>query len=137
MTKRKTALLEAIQTLFNTTKTPQSVTGILEQIKPFGLEPNKTSVYRMLTKLVSANTLSTFTLKDGVTYYELLKNNAHHHHFYCQLCAKIFCLDACTVSNLSKALSSVIPKPGFKVLQHDFNLYGTCDTCVVPQGSPL
>lgn len=94
--------------------------------------PNRTTVYRILDKLVAAEEVKTIALKTGVSYYEMVKDKRHHHHFICTKCDDVFCLGGCHVKTFDIDLTKLLPNSSFSIQAHDFNLYGVCDKC----GSP-
>ena len=64
--------------------------------------------------------------------------HAHHHHFQCEACGRVFDVHACPGD-----LSSMAPA-GFQVSHHELTLYGLCADCrqstaarIVCGGCPL
>ncbi len=55
-------------------------------------------------------------------------HEAHHHHFLCMQCDRVYPIHACPGS-----MSDLAP-PGFEVQRHDLTLRGRCATCV--SGAP-
>ena len=47
----------------------------------------------------------------------------------------IYCLNHCHIHQNNINLNELLPHPEFKVSDHDFNLYGTCNQCKCNKGS--
>ena len=127
MIKRKTAVSSTVLDVLKHSENALSVPQLLEILAQKDLKPNKTTVYRLMDKLVADHTVSLVTVNNGTTYYELSKN--HHHHFFCNSCAQLFCLTSCHFDSIKFDLNTLLPNPKFKISNHDFNLYGTCEPC--------
>ncbi|MDJ0975034.1 MAG: transcriptional repressor [Planctomycetota bacterium] len=50
---------------------------------------------------------------------------AHHHHFHCQACDRVYDVARCPGQ---KRVENLAP-PGFVVEAHELTLYGTCAAC--------
>lgn len=128
MLERKTTISSNVLKLIEKSKFPLSVPQILNQLKKKGLSPNKTTIYRILEKLINGNMVSEIAVRNGATYYEF-SHGHHHHHFICNECETVFCLDACHVESNHINLNALLPNKQFKIQSHDFNLYGVCEPC--------
>lgn len=80
------------------------------------------TVYRNIKMLLEEGWLTAVELPGEVTHYELA-GKAHHHHFRCRSCGKVFELNACLPD-----VQSLAPE-GFQVDGHDLLLYGACRDC--------
>lgn len=80
------------------------------------------TVYRNLRALLDEGELQSVLLPGENARYELA-GSAHHHHFQCLACQRVFEVEACPGD-----LSSLAP-PGFTVEDHDLTLYGRCKDC--------
>ena len=80
------------------------------------------TVYRNLTTLVEEKWLSPVEIPGESTRYEVA-GKAHHHHFKCNDCGKLYDLPGCTIDAKPK-----LPH-GFRVTSHEFFLYGRCAEC--------
>ena len=126
--KRHTKVSNSILKIFETSTQPLAVKHILLALKKKGLSPNKTTVYRLLDKLLDEKCLRMFYLKNGLRYYEFVdEKQQHHHHFFCKGCEGVFCLNHCLFE--ASNINTLLPNPGFSVDHHDFNLYGLCNAC--------
>ncbi len=127
MLKRKTAISKKVLHILKNTNRALSVPQLLSLLAKANLTPNKTTVYRIMDKLVRNNDVSMITLKSGTSYYEF--NTHHHHHFYCYSCEQLFCLSSCHFESSKFDIKALLPNENFKITSHDFNIYGECAPC--------
>lgn len=127
MLERKTTISSHVLKQLEESLYPLSVTQIMEQLDKRGLNPNKTTIYRILEKLINKKAVAEIAIRNGATYYEFA--HGHHHHFICNQCDTVFCLDACHVESQDINLTELLPNQQFKIQSHDFNLYGVCEPC--------
>ena len=128
MIERKTVISENILKIFKETNNPISAGNIIDTLSKKDIAPNKATVYRILNKLKSSQQICEFTIKNGTSFFELNKHN-HHHHFICNTCSTVYCLDHCHLDTNDIKLSQLLPNKHFKVNSHEFNIYGTCEPC--------
>jgi Fur family transcriptional regulator, ferric uptake regulator len=88
------------------------------------------TVYRQLKSLQDEGLIKAVVLPGQNPRYELA-SLAHHHHFQCRACERVFDLDACP-GNLDRLAPS-----GFRVDDHELILYGRCSDCVSPPEARL
>lgn len=101
---------------------PQEVLDAAQQHVP-GL--GMATVYRNLKTLVEEGELRIVSLPGENPRFELACT-AHHHHFQCMTCQRVFDVHACPGD-----LSHLAP-PGFQVEAHELILYGRCQACARP-----
>ncbi len=60
------------------------------------------------------------------------KHPHHHHHFLCEICQKVYEVEAC-IDGIDR-----IAPPGFNVKSHSLTLYGVCadPACVAGAAAP-
>jgi Fur family ferric uptake transcriptional regulator len=80
------------------------------------------TVYRNIKAMVEEGAIKQVLLPGENPRFELA-GHAHHHHFQCYTCQKVFDIHSCPSDLLNLA-----PK-GFKVESHDLTLYGRCKDC--------
>lgn len=80
------------------------------------------TVYRNIKGLLESGVLRTVEIPGGSARYELA-GMAHHHHFQCNDCDKVFDIPGCPGN-----LDNLTP-PGFEVSSHNITLYGKCPDC--------
>ena len=121
---RKTESVELLLKEFQDTETALST---IELIKRLGKRINKTTIYRVLSKLEEDGVLHSFLGFDGVKWFARCKsrtqvhNSDIHPHFQCISCGKTECLD----------IKVDIPKlVNREVLLSQFIIKGKCNLCV-------
>jgi len=130
MFERKTIVSDKVLSILRESSHALSINQIVDELKKSDLEPNKSTVYRILDKLIAKEIASSIVVKNGGAYFELIKeSHHHHHHFYCNHCETLFCLNSCHVDTHNIDLSKLLPSPNFQIKSHDFNLYGICEPC--------
>jgi len=80
------------------------------------------TVYRNLKRLVADGTVRVITLPGENGRYEI-GQAAHHHHFQCTTCRRVYDVPGCPGD-----LRRLAPR-GFRVEHHDVTLYGRCSDC--------
>ena len=131
MIKRKTTISKHVLEILTESHHPLSVSQLMKLLKKQKLHPNKTTIYRLMEKLVLDGSVSLITAKNGTSYYE--HTNQDHHHFFCDSCDKVFCLPACALDVNNIDVSAYLPNKKFKIKDQNFNIYGTCEPCVARQ----
>jgi Fur family transcriptional regulator, ferric uptake regulator len=125
--KRTTAISEKVLSIFNTQTHPITYNHLLSSLTSAGLQFNKSTLYRIINKLLRTKTIHTLTLQNGITYYEKKQDN-HHSHFLCTNCQDITCIDLLNHhQDINKSLSKTT---NFHIHNQEYNLYGHCEICV-------
>ncbi len=123
-----TPLIKRIVTLLHKSRSPMSVNELLDRLSKTKLSPNKTTLYRQLTKLAEAGLVQEGLFSDEVRRYCLTLDEDHHHHFVCQECgyAERLPVNVCKqVANLTHALQA----RGHEVTTHTLDIEGLCKEC--------
>ncbi len=121
---RKTKSVESLLHIFEQSNDAVSVKELVERLRN---EMNKTTVYRILERLVDEGTLHPFIGKDGLKWYAMCKGcSSYHHldshpHFQCRVCGKTECL------NMDVSIPSV---PNHKVDSAELLITGQCEDCL-------
>lgn len=123
-TRQRTAIREAIA-LAARPLLPQEVLEAAQAGAP-GL--SMATVYRNLRTLVDEGELISVVLPGENARYELA-GHAHHHHFQCRQCQRVFEVQDCPGN-----LAALAP-PGFTVEDHELTLYGRCTDCAPAAGA--
>ena len=79
------------------------------------------TVYRNIGALLESDWLTTVSMPGESLRYEVA-GKAHHHHFRCNGCGKVFELQGCEL------VQPKLPR-GFRVTGHEFFLFGRCPDC--------
>lgn len=123
-----TTLLRRVITLLHKAKTPLSVPDILEQMRRSTLKPNKTTLYRLLTKLAESALVQESLFTDEVRRYCLTLSKSHHHHFVCQECGYSEELPG-DICNQVAIESKKLKDRGFEIISHNMDIEGLCKHC--------
>ena len=83
------------------------------------------TVYRNIRALLADQWLEPVAVPGEGTRYEVA-GKAHHHHFHCRQCGRMYELGTCA--------DTVLPRTprGFRVEGHELLLYGECGRCSSP-----
>ncbi len=85
------------------------------------------TIYRTLASFEKAGIAKKVDIRKDSVHYELASH--HHHHIVCRECGEIEDFEACNADTLSRSVLSRSSK--FKaVLEHSFELFGVCNSCV-------
>lgn len=80
------------------------------------------TVYRNISALQEEGSIVPVELPGEPPRYEVA-GKAHHHHFHCRECDKVYEIEGCPGN-----LQSVTPM-GFQLETHEVVLYGLCEIC--------
>ena len=120
--QRNTRQRSAIREAFESTDRPLSPQQVLEaaqtQVEGLGIA----TVYRNIKALLEESWLVPVDLPGSATVYERA-GKAHHHHFHCERCRRVFDLTGC-LPNINRLAGRK-----FLVARHELVLYGTCADC--------
>jgi Fur family ferric uptake transcriptional regulator len=119
---RQTQQKTAIQKVLERAARPLSSNEILLLAQAEVAQLGIATVYRNIKNLLAEGVIKTVALPNTAPRYELA-NLAHHHHFQCNNCDKVFDIHGCT-----HGLNTLAPA-GFNVQAHDITLYGQCLEC--------
>jgi Fur family transcriptional regulator, ferric uptake regulator len=123
---RKTKVFLAIETIFNDDNcNPLDYSDILERLHDVGLFPNKTTVFRILDKMLLDESIVQLELGESKYRYER-NQRTHHHHAVCTICGRVAKVSTCDLEPLDKKLRASL---GFKTLEHRLEFFGKCITC--------
>ena len=118
LTRQRAAIGRVIQVANH----PLSPREVLEQAHKAAGAVGLATVYRNLKLLVAQGVVKVIELPGENPRYESAKS-AHHHHFQCTSCRRIYDVAGCP-GNLRR----LAPR-GFTVEAHDVTLYGRCSEC--------
>jgi Fur family transcriptional regulator, ferric uptake regulator len=121
--ERKTRQRAAIRMAFDETTRPLGPQEVLDAARPHVPGLGIATVYRALKGMVEEGVLVRVELPGETPRYEPA-GRAHHHHFRCNSCDRVFEVEGCP-----KDLAKLVPK-GFEVEGHDVLLYGRCVSCL-------
>ena len=120
--ERSTRQRTAIRTAIDAAGRPLSPQEVLEGAREAVVGMGIATVYRNIKLLVDEGAVQVVTLPGDSPRYESA-GHAHHHHFQCNACQRVFDVHQCPGD-----LKSLAPA-GFKVESHELTLYGKCADC--------
>lgn len=120
--ERSTRQRTAIRAVIDAAGRPLSTQEVLEGAQAEVPEMGIATVYRNVKLLLDAGEITAVTLPGESPRYET-SQHAHHHHFQCTECKRVFDVHDCPGD-----LARLAPK-GFTVEHHELTLYGRCDEC--------
>jgi Fur family ferric uptake transcriptional regulator len=120
--KRNTAQRDAIKEVFLACDGPLRIEDILRQGRRMVESLNLATVYRNLKILLEAGWIRTVAHPRLGTFYEIAAE-AHHHHFHCRQCDRLFKVEGCALDEQRQA------PDGFVTEGHEVFLFGLCPSC--------
>ena len=124
--ERSTRQRSAIRAAIDLSERPLSPQEVLDAAQADVVGLGLATVYRNLKLLLEAGEIASVTLPGDSPRYESARH-AHHHHFQCTQCQRVFDVHQCPGN-----LSQLAPK-GFTVEHHELTLYGRCNECPNPR----
>ena len=118
--ERDTRQRRAIRDSLEAAGRPLGVQEILDAASERAPGLTLATVYRTLRALTDGGRLQPVSLPGEPARYEIA-GKAHHHHFHCRACGRVFEVDCGPAEHK-------VP-PGFRLERHEVVLYGQCDTC--------
>ena len=119
---RSTRQRDAIRHVVEAAARPLSPTEILTAAQRSVPALGIATVYRAIKQLVADGIIRSVSLPGESDRYEIAES-AHHHHFQCMACRRVYDIAGCPGS-----LKRLAPR-GFSVEHHDVTLYGRCAEC--------
>lgn len=120
--ERATRQRDAIKSVIRASKRPLSPGEVLDAARSAANALGLATVYRTLKLLLAEGAVQVIALPGESPRYEIAEL-AHHHHFRCNTCRRVYDVPGCP-GNLRR----LAPR-GFTVEQHDLTLYGRCSNC--------
>jgi Fur family ferric uptake transcriptional regulator len=122
--ERSTRQRRVISDVFGRAERPLSIDEVLDAAQRGHRGVSLSTVYRFVRALVADGALSVFELPGLGAFYELA-GKAHHHHFSCIRCRRVYELNDCvSIDRLA------LPKD-FRAVSHDLTVSGVCAACHV------
>lgn len=124
--KRRTHQRQAIRAALEGADRPLGPQEILEAAQAHAPALGIATVYRNIKSLVAEGVLRTVELPGTPNRYEMA-GKAHHHHFHCRCCDRVYEVEDCPGS-----IRELTPS-GFVLESHEIILYGQCEHCSADQ----
>jgi Fur family transcriptional regulator, ferric uptake regulator len=130
VTSRDTKQKRAIREAFVAAGRPLSANEALEAAQQFSDGIGIATVYRSIRALLEDGWLDSVDLPGEPSRYEV-SGKAHHHHFRCESCERVFDLEGC-----DQPKRVAVPR-GYRISGHDVTVHGTCAQCARPKSKTL
>lgn len=117
-TKQKRAIRSAFEEFGRPLSTDEVFEAVQRNIDGIGIA----TVYRSIRALLDDGWLTPVEVPGKGTLYEI-SGKAHHHHFSCTTCHRVYELEGC-----SSEVTVRLPR-GFHASSHDVTIYGLCPQC--------
>lgn len=117
-TRQRTAIRQVIEAAGRPLSPLEILSGAQADVPALSLA----TVYRNVKLLLAEREIALVNLPGESPRYESSRH-AHHHHFQCTQCLRVFDIDRCPGD-----MSGLAPK-GFMVERHELTLYGRCSDC--------
>lgn len=119
---RNTRQRDAVREAIEKAGVPVSAREILSLAKKGSRGIGLATVYRTLKLLGDAGEIAVVIIPGQAPRYEAA-GKAHHHHFHCRQCGRVYELEGCCghFAELTPA--------GFELESHDVTLFGRCGEC--------
>lgn len=99
---------------------------IFDRVKEKSSNINFSTIYRNLELLCKLNIICKLNISSGISHFELMDTEHHHHHLICINCGDMERVDICPYNQLNK---SKLEELGFVPTEHKFEIYGYCKNC--------
>ena len=120
---RRTKQRDALISVLERAERPLSVAELLEAASKRIDRLGVATVYRAISALLAEGRIEAVEIPGEPVRYERA-DKAHHHHFQCERCERVFDIAGCMES-----LRNLVP-PTFRVSRHAVTLFGTCEACM-------
>lgn len=124
-TRQRAAIRETLVEAARPLSPPEVLAAAQQHVPALSLA----TVYRNLKLLHEAGEITLVSLPGDSARYEA-RQSAHHHHFQCLACERVFDVPGCPGD-----LVSIAPA-GFTVERHEITLYGRCADCAPRLATP-
>ncbi len=117
-TDQKAAVTHAIVSADRPLSAPEILDAAQDAVPGLGIA----TVYRQVKRLVESGEIISVELPGEPARYESADHD-HHHHFRCDVCARVFDVHGCHAH-----VEHGVPE-GFTVARHEVLLFGVCADC--------
>lgn len=119
---RKTKQRDALRAVLESAERPLSIDELLKGASRRVGGLGVATVYRAVSALLDEGWIAAVEIPGEPVRYER-SDKAHHHHFQCEKCDRVFDVAGC-LENLRR-----LAPPKFRVREHAVTLYGLCAAC--------
>jgi len=128
---KMTQIRKKIILFFKKQKKPIAYDKIVEYLRKNSISFNRSTVFRNLNFLEKEGIIQKLNFGDGISRYELIKENSHHHHIVCLNCKKVIDFFDKDLDSLIKKIEiKFLKSKKFKIKSHQFEFFGYCQSCL-------
>lgn len=123
--QRRTRQRAAVDEILNAAEDFRTAQQIHDQLRHADAGVGLTTVYRALQVMSDNGEVDAIRNADGEMSYRRC-SDGHHHHLVCRSCGRTVEVTGPTVERWAK---SVAEKNGFRDVNHELEIFGTCSNC--------
>jgi len=127
---RSTAQRRLVTDVFFESEGHLSIEDLLAEVRHIDAKVGYATVYRTLKLLKECGLAYERHFGDGVSRYEVARDDEHHDHLICVECKRIVEFEDDRIEQLQEELAA---SHGFVLRRHKHELYGICADCRKPQ----
>jgi Fur family ferric uptake transcriptional regulator len=120
--ERNTRQRNMIRRVFEGADRPLSTEEVFDGAQGGGVSVSLSTVYRSIRSMVDDGSLSVVELPGTVALYEVA-GKAHHHHFSCMRCQRVYDLEGCV------NVADIKLPHNFRAISHELTISGVCSSC--------
>jgi Fur family ferric uptake transcriptional regulator len=121
MTRQRKIILEVL----SASDSPRSAEEIAHSVHAYDADMALSTIYRNLEKMLELGMVLQTRFQDGLARYEQT-SAMHRHYLICTGCGQRQSIDVCPLHHLEEQLEA---STGFKITDHQLNIYGLCPEC--------
>ena len=121
MTRQRKIILDVL----SASDTPRSAEEICTAVRAYDSDMALSTIYRNLEKMLELGMVLQTRFQDGLARYEQT-GSIHRHYLICTACGRRQIIDVCPLHHLQVQLEA---STGFRITDHQMNLYGVCPEC--------
>lgn len=128
-TEQRKLLVDYLSKNKETPVTIEEIISTLQRDENVSTPPGRSTVYRLMNKLVAEGMVKRFVKGHSRHFYYQLVNSHHCHdhiHMKCTACGKLYHMDN---AETEKILTEVLRSASFMIDREETTLYGTCKSC--------
>ncbi|SDT25083.1 Fur family transcriptional regulator [Microlunatus soli] len=123
--QRRTRQRAAVDKILNAASDFRSAQQIHDELRHSEERVGLTTVYRTLQSMTDSGELDAIRNVDGEMSYRRC-SGGHHHHLVCRSCGRTVEVSGPTVE---KWANSIATEHGFRDVNHELEIFGTCSSC--------
>lgn len=123
---RSTAQRRLVTEVFFRSDAHLSIEDLLEKVRRKDPKVGYATIYRTLKLLKESGLAHERHFGDGVSRYEVARQDEHHDHLICTECGRIVEFEDDRIERMQEGVAK---EHGFALHRHKHELYGICEPC--------